>query len=138
MRLDISTAGLMVAGVSVVSSGLQQVFVRTMQQRHKLSPHELLSNTAPAQAWTLLAVGPIIDKVVSADWVFAYDFTSGARCPCVFMCIQPASSVAPAPPAPEAAAPGRACGAAGRAGGGAACRGGRLGVTALSGGWCLR
>ena len=49
MQLDISMAGMMIAAISVVSSGLQQIFVRTMQQKHKLSAHELLSNTAPAQ-----------------------------------------------------------------------------------------
>ncbi len=42
--------GLAVAALSVVSSGMQQIFCRSMQQKHKLSSHELLSNTAPAQA----------------------------------------------------------------------------------------
>ena len=42
-------AGLAVAAMSVVSSGMQQIFCRTMQQKHKLSSHELLANTAPAQ-----------------------------------------------------------------------------------------
>lgn len=41
--------GLIVAAMSVVSSGMQQIFCRSMQQKHKLSSHELLSNTAPAQ-----------------------------------------------------------------------------------------
>ena len=47
--------GLAVAALSVVSSGMQQIFCRSMQQKHKLSSHELLSNTAPAQAraWNL-------------------------------------------------------------------------------------
>ena len=49
LALDISPAGLFIAATSVISSGLQQIFVRTMQQKHKLSAHELLSNTAPAQ-----------------------------------------------------------------------------------------
>lgn len=78
MQLDVSTGGMLIAAVSVVSSGLQQIFVRTMQQKHKLSAHELLSNTAPAQAWTLLLVGPFLDKLVSKDWVFTYNWTSAA------------------------------------------------------------
>ncbi|KAI7840628.1 hypothetical protein COHA_005650 [Chlorella ohadii] len=78
LQLDISFGGMVIAAVSVVSSGLQQIFVRTMQQKHKLSAHELLSNTAPAQAWTLLLVGPFIDKLASSDWVFNYTFTQGA------------------------------------------------------------
>lgn len=146
LQLDISFGGMVIAAVSVVSSGLQQIFVRTMQQKHKLTAHELLSNTAPAQvrpggveysavlapyaavpavqgaaapaacscprccwaarlkpdaassgtaaagqllskvpsahspaqAWTLLLVGPFIDKLASNDWVFNYTFTQGA------------------------------------------------------------
>lgn len=50
LQLDISLGGMIIAAISVVSSGLQQIFVRTMQQKHKLTAHELLSNTAPAQA----------------------------------------------------------------------------------------
>ena len=45
-----NAGGLFVAGLSVISSGMQQILCRTMQQKHKLSSHELLSNTAPAQA----------------------------------------------------------------------------------------
>lgn len=49
-----NAGGLFVAGLSVVSSGMQQILCRTMQQKHKLSSHELLSNTAPAQVRPLL------------------------------------------------------------------------------------
>ena len=47
--LGANAAGLVLAATSVVSSGMQQIFCRTMQQKHKLSSHELLANTAPAQ-----------------------------------------------------------------------------------------
>ena len=49
IQMENNVAGLVVAGISVVSSGMQQIFCRTMQQKHNLSSHELLSNTAPAQ-----------------------------------------------------------------------------------------
>ena len=42
--------GVAVAALSVVSSGMQQIFCRSMQQKHGLASHELLANTAPAQA----------------------------------------------------------------------------------------
>ena len=29
------------------------------------------------QAWSLLLVGPFLDKLVTADWVFSYTFTAG-------------------------------------------------------------
>lgn len=78
LRMDITPAGLMVAAVSVVSSGLQQIFVRSLQQKHRLSAHELLSNTAPVQAWTLLLAGPLIDRVVTTEWVTSYHVTPAA------------------------------------------------------------
>lgn len=62
----------MLAGVSIVSSGMQQIFCRTMQQKHKLSSHELLANTAPAQSWTLLLAGPMLDFYISRSWVTQY------------------------------------------------------------------
>lgn len=49
LQLADNMLGLVVAGMSVVSSSMQQIFCRTMQQKHKLSSHELLSNTAPVQ-----------------------------------------------------------------------------------------
>lgn len=41
--------GIAVAAVAVVSSGMQQILCRSMQQKHGLSSHELLSSTAPSQ-----------------------------------------------------------------------------------------
>jgi len=38
-----------VAAMSVISSGMQQIFCRTMQQRNGLGFLEFLSHTAPAQ-----------------------------------------------------------------------------------------
>ncbi len=45
--------GMFVAGLAVVSSGMQQIYVGTMQAKHKLNANELLSNTAPAQVEAL-------------------------------------------------------------------------------------
>lgn len=70
--------GVAVAGLSVVSSGMQQIFCRTMQQQHRLSANELLSNTAPVQGWTLLALGPFLDKYVSGLWVNHYEWSTPA------------------------------------------------------------
>ena len=53
VQMENNVLGLVVAGLSVVSSGMQQIFCRTMQQKHNLSSHELLSNTAPAQVLPL-------------------------------------------------------------------------------------
>lgn len=79
-------AGLAVAAMSVVSSGMQQIFCRTMQQKHKLSSHELLANTAPAQGWTLLLIGPFLDRYVSSSWVFDFSYTFPALVFLVLSC----------------------------------------------------
>ena len=55
LQLADNILGLVVAGMSVVSSSMQQIFCRTMQQKHKLSSHELLSNTAPVQVRRLVS-----------------------------------------------------------------------------------
>ncbi len=47
--MENNVLGTVIAAVSVVSSGMQQIFCRTMQQKHNLASHELLANTAPAQ-----------------------------------------------------------------------------------------
>ena len=49
--------GVLIAGLSVVSSGMQQIFCRSMQQKHRLASHELLANTAPAQAYRCVSCG---------------------------------------------------------------------------------
>ena len=41
--------GALIAALSVVSSTMQQIFCRTMQQRNNLAFLEFLSHTAPAQ-----------------------------------------------------------------------------------------
>lgn len=47
--MESNSFGIFAAGVSVVSSGMQQILCRTLQQKHELASHELLANTAPAQ-----------------------------------------------------------------------------------------
>lgn len=41
--------GVAMAAVSVVSSGMQQLLCRSMQQQHALSATDLLAQTAPLQ-----------------------------------------------------------------------------------------
>ena len=50
LEMENNVLGTVIAAISVVSSGMQQIFCRTMQQKHSLASHELLANTAPAQA----------------------------------------------------------------------------------------
>ena len=63
--------GMFVAGLAVVSSGMQQIYVGTMQAKHKLNANELLSNTAPAQARA--AVDPVeVDGITFLSRTFVF------------------------------------------------------------------
>lgn len=73
--VSVQPLGLVIAGVSVVSSGMQQILCGTIQRQHKLQSHQLLANTAPVQGVMLLLVGPLVDKAVSGAWVSQYTLT---------------------------------------------------------------
>lgn len=55
--INSNPSGLIMAGISVVASGMQQILCRSLQQKHNMSSHELLSNTAPAQVLVLSCLG---------------------------------------------------------------------------------
>ena len=57
LEMENNVLGTVIAAISVVSSGMQQIFCRTMQQKHSLASHELLANTAPAQVRSSLLKG---------------------------------------------------------------------------------
>lgn len=74
--VSVRPLGLIIASISVVSSGMQQILCGTIQRQHKLQSHQLLANTAPVQGVMLLLVGPYVDKAVSGDWVSSYTMTT--------------------------------------------------------------
>jgi len=76
--LEGNAVGIAMALGGVVSSGMQQIFCRTMQQKHGMSSHELLASTAPAQGWSLLAIGPMLDYYVVGMWLLDYQWRFAA------------------------------------------------------------
>lgn len=50
MSGGMSMLGLIIAGMSVVTSGMQQIMCGTVQRKFGLTSNQLLSNTAPVQA----------------------------------------------------------------------------------------
>lgn len=50
-------------------------FVHFLQRKHSLTSFELLGHTAPAQAGSLLLVGPFLDYVLTSESVFAYHYS---------------------------------------------------------------
>eukprot|EP00199_Chlamydomonas_sp_CCMP681_P005524 CAMPEP_0119112198 /NCGR_PEP_ID=MMETSP1180-20130426/39124_1 /TAXON_ID=3052 ORGANISM="Chlamydomonas cf sp, Strain CCMP681" /NCGR_SAMPLE_ID=MMETSP1180 /ASSEMBLY_ACC=CAM_ASM_000741 /LENGTH=235 /DNA_ID=CAMNT_0007099567 /DNA_START=369 /DNA_END=1076 /DNA_ORIENTATION=+ len=76
--------GFIVAMVSVVSSGMQQILCGMVQRKHNITSTQLLSNTAPVQGFLLMAVGPFIDKAVSGMWPTDYQARPG-MVPCLIV-----------------------------------------------------
>lgn len=76
--VQISMLGLAIAVVAVLSSALQQIMCGTLQRKHLVSSHQLLSNTAHIQGLMLLVVGPLIDQVITEQWVLQYAWSQAA------------------------------------------------------------
>jgi solute carrier family 35 protein E3 len=85
--VNVRLLGVVVAAVSVVSSGTQQVLCGTIQRTHKLQSHQLLANTAPLQGGMLLLVGPLVDKAVSGAWVGRFALTPAAGACLLLSCV---------------------------------------------------
>lgn len=76
--VTVNTLGLVVAAISVVSSGMQQLLCGTIQRKHKLQSYQLLANTAPVQGAILIVLGPPIDYMITGSNVMHYSWTTAA------------------------------------------------------------
>lgn len=72
--VEVNKTGLIWAGVSVVTSALQQIFCGLLQRKFRVSSHDLLAKSAPLQGTLLLFVGPFLDKAISDQWVHEYEY----------------------------------------------------------------
>lgn len=70
--VTVNMLGFILAMISVVTSGGQQILCGYYQKKHKMSSHQLLSNTAPLQGIMLLVAGPFIDDLISTRWILNY------------------------------------------------------------------
>nr|KJB59483.1 hypothetical protein B456_009G258600 [Gossypium raimondii] len=72
--LSVNTQGFIAAFIAVWSTSLQQYYVLHLQRRYNLSSFNLLGYTAPAQAATLLLLGPFLDYWLTNKRVDAYNY----------------------------------------------------------------
>lgn len=79
--------GVLIAALSVVGSGMQQILCGHMQRLHKMQSHQLLAATAPMQGVMLLVIGPWVDKEVSGGWAGHYVITMPALSLIVLSCL---------------------------------------------------
>lgn len=72
--VSVNTKGFVAAFIAVWSTSLQQYYVHFLQRKYSLSSFNLLGHTAPAQAASLLLVGPFLDYWLTNKRIDAFNF----------------------------------------------------------------
>ncbi|KAI8531573.1 hypothetical protein RHMOL_Rhmol11G0147200 [Rhododendron molle] len=72
--VSVNTKGFIAAFIAVWSTAMQQYYVHYLQRKYSLGSFNLLGHTAPAQAATLLVVGPFLDYWLTNKRVDAFEF----------------------------------------------------------------
>ncbi|GAV75417.1 TPT domain-containing protein [Cephalotus follicularis] len=74
--VSVNAKGFIAAVVAVWSTSLQQYYVHFLQRKYSLGSFNLLGHTAPAQAASLLVVGPFLDYWLTNKRVDFYAYSS--------------------------------------------------------------
>uniref|UniRef100_A0A7N0ZWV4 Sugar phosphate transporter domain-containing protein n=1 Tax=Kalanchoe fedtschenkoi TaxID=63787 RepID=A0A7N0ZWV4_KALFE len=74
--VSVNTKGFIAAFIAVWSTALQQYYVHFLQRKYALGSFNLLGHTAPAQAASLLMVGPFLDYWLTDKRVDAYPYST--------------------------------------------------------------
>uniref|UniRef100_A0A2P2J3J3 Sugar phosphate transporter domain-containing protein n=2 Tax=Rhizophora mucronata TaxID=61149 RepID=A0A2P2J3J3_RHIMU len=72
--VSVNARGFIAAFIAVWSTSLQQYYVHYLRRMYSLSSFNLLGHTAPAQAATLLLLGPFLDYWLTNNRIYAYDY----------------------------------------------------------------
>ncbi|OIW20005.1 hypothetical protein TanjilG_31919 [Lupinus angustifolius] len=72
--VSVNTQGFIAAAIAVWSTALQQYYVHFLQRKYSVGSFNLLGQTAPAQAASLLLVGPFMDYWLTNKRVDAYSY----------------------------------------------------------------
>ncbi|PON85649.1 Bi-functional UDP-rhamnose/UDP-galactose transporter [Trema orientale] len=74
--VSVNAKGFIAALVAVWSTSLQQYYVHFLQRKYSLGSFNLLGHTAPAQAASLLVLGPFVDYWLTSKRVDAYNYAT--------------------------------------------------------------
>ncbi|KAJ4715496.1 UDP-galactose transporter 2-like [Melia azedarach] len=72
--VSVNAKGFIAAFIAVWSTALQQYYVHYLQRKYSLGSFNLLGHTAPAQAASLLLLGPFVDYGLTNKRVDAYNY----------------------------------------------------------------
>ncbi|KAL5751909.1 hypothetical protein ACOSQ2_022416 [Xanthoceras sorbifolium] len=73
--VSVNTKGFIAAFIAVWSTTMQQYYVHYLQRKYSLGSFNLLGHTAPAQAASLLLLGPFADYWLTNKRVDAYNYS---------------------------------------------------------------
>ncbi|XWS54412.1 hypothetical protein CRYUN_Cryun10bG0087400 [Craigia yunnanensis] len=76
--VKVNAQGFICACVAVLSTSLQQISIGSLQAKYSIGSFELLSQTAPIQALSLLLLGPFVDYYLTGKLLASYKFSSTA------------------------------------------------------------
>uniref|UniRef100_A0A0E0NHR4 Sugar phosphate transporter domain-containing protein n=3 Tax=Oryza TaxID=4527 RepID=A0A0E0NHR4_ORYRU len=74
--VSVNSKGLLAAVIAVWSTALQQHYVHHLQKKYSLGSFNLLGHTAPAQAASLLILGPFVDFWLTNRRVDTFNYTT--------------------------------------------------------------
>uniref|UniRef100_A0A0D9ZVS1 Sugar phosphate transporter domain-containing protein n=1 Tax=Oryza glumipatula TaxID=40148 RepID=A0A0D9ZVS1_9ORYZ len=74
--VSVNSQGLIAAIIAVWSTALQQHYVHHLQRKYSLGSFNLLGHTAPAQAASLLVLGPFVDFWLTNKRVDTFNYTA--------------------------------------------------------------
>ncbi|XAR71869.1 hypothetical protein NMG60_11018312 [Bertholletia excelsa] len=73
--LQLNILGSILSLLAVVTTCVAQIMTNTIQKKFKISSTQLLYQSCPYQAMTLFIAGPFLDKLLSKQNVFAFNYT---------------------------------------------------------------
>eukprot|EP00270_Netrium_digitus_P014856 TRINITY_DN5132_c0_g1_i1.p1 TRINITY_DN5132_c0_g1~~TRINITY_DN5132_c0_g1_i1.p1 ORF type:complete len:342 (-),score=55.26 TRINITY_DN5132_c0_g1_i1:195-1220(-) len=85
--INMNLSGTITAFIAVISTSLQQIFIGALQKKHAIGSFDLLSQTAPIQAASLVLLGPIVDYFITSLNVLAFDWAIYAELFILLSCV---------------------------------------------------
>ncbi|CAL0305324.1 unnamed protein product [Lupinus luteus] len=85
--LQLNALGSFLSLLAVITTCIAQIMTNTIQKKFKVSSTQLLYQSCPYQAATLLISGPYLDKVLTDLNVFAFKYTTQVTAVIVLSCL---------------------------------------------------
>ncbi|CAM8969593.1 unnamed protein product [Rhodiola kirilowii] len=85
--LQLNVLGSVLALLAVLTTCVAQIMTNTIQKKFKVSSTQLLYQSCPYQATTLLITGPFLDKCLTGHNVFAFNYTQQVLAFIILSCL---------------------------------------------------